>query len=235
MKTRRLLLLVVAISAPPAFAQQADPPGLGEVVVTGNRFNTRYAQQDRPVIGLRRQADAAVLPVSISSDTREEGARKKEIQAVLLSALERATGAGIEILSGTVQLIPVTKANYQELSFQYAGRVDTSRVDIMLKVKLYGSAAAAEKKLTDFIKATSSYGRASMDKTGGLTLTIVNPDQYRDAILKLVAEDARHNAGIFGPDFAFNISGIDGQVAWSQVSSTDVFLYLPYKYVIVPK
>jgi hypothetical protein len=235
MRTWRLILLAVAISAPPAFAQQADPPGLGEVVVTGNRFNTRYAQQDRPVIGLRRQADGAVVPVSISSDTRDETTRKKEIQAVLLAALDRAASSGIEIVSGTVQLTPVTKVNYQELPFQYAGRVDTSRVDIMLKVKLVGSAAAAEKKLTDFIKATSGSGRATIDKMGGLTLTIVNPDQYRDAIVKLVAEDARHNAGIFGQDFAFNISGIDGQVAWSQVSSTDVFLYLPYRYTIVPK
>jgi len=105
----------------------------------------------------------------------------------------------------------------------------------MLRVKLAGSAAATEKKLTDFLKAISGSGRATIDKTGGLTLTIVNPDQYRDDIVKLVAEDAKHNAGIFGPDFAFHISGIDGQVAWSQVSSTDVFLYLPYKYTIVPK
>lgn len=206
-----------------------------EVTVTRNRFNTRYAQQDRPVVGLRRQADAAVMPVSISSDTRDETTRKKEIHTVLLAALDRAPDADIELVSGTVQLSPVTKANYQELQFQYAGRVDTSKIDIMLRVKLAGSAAVAEKKLIDFIKAISGSGRATIDKTGGLTLTIVNPDQYRDDIVKLVAEDAKHNAGIFGPDFAFHISGIDGQVAWSQVSSTDVFLYLPYKYTIVPK
>lgn len=235
MKVWHLLVVTVAIGAPPVFAQQDDPSGLGEVVVTGNRFNTRYAQQDRPVIGLRRQADAAVVPVSISSDTRDEPTRKKEIHAVLLAALDRAPGVGVELVSGTVQLAPVTKANYQDVPFQYAGRVDTSKIDIMLKVKLAGSAAAAEKKLTDFVKATSGSGRATIDKTGGLTLTIVNPDQYRDEIVKLVAEDAKHNAGIFGSDFAFNISGIDGQVAWSQVSRTDVFLYLPYKYTIVPK
>lgn len=70
---------------------------------------------------------------------------------------------------------------------------------------------------------------------GGITLTVVNPDQYRDAIVQLVAGDARHMAALFGPDFTFNVTGIDGQVSWSQVSSTEVFLYIPYRYVIIPK
>ena len=70
------------------------------------------------MIGLRRQADAAVVPVSISSDTRDETTRKKEIHTVLLAALDRAPGTDIELVSGTVQLSPVTKANYLELQFQ---------------------------------------------------------------------------------------------------------------------
>jgi hypothetical protein len=68
-----------------------------------------------------------------------------------------------------------------------------------------------------------------------LTLTIVNPDQYRDAIVKLVADNARHYAALFGTDYAVQVNGIDAQVYWSQVSGTDVFLYVPYRYTIVPK
>jgi FtsP/CotA-like multicopper oxidase with cupredoxin domain len=66
-------------------------------------------------------------------------------------------------------------------------------------------------------------------------LTIVNPDQYRDAIVQLVADNARRYAAMFGPDYAVQVGGIDGQVFWSQVSGTDVFLYVPYRYTIVPK
>lgn len=240
MNTRHLLAASLVLAAAPVFAQQQAPSaptssGLGEVVVTANRQNTRYAQQDRPVVGLRRQADAAVMPMAISSDTREEAVRKKEIHAVLLGALDRAATAGLDLVSGTVQIAPVTRANYQDLPFQWAGRADTSKVDLMVRVKLAGSAAQAEKRLTDFIKAIPGSGRGVTDKTGGMTLTIVDPDRYRDDIVRLVAEDAKHNAAMFGPDFGFNVSGIDGQVGWSQVGSTEVFLYLPYRYTIIPK
>jgi hypothetical protein len=233
--SRALAVAAIAWASPPALAQQPEAAGLGEVVVTATRGNIRYFQQDRPVVGLRRAADAAAMPLAISSDTREEAIRKREIHTALLAAIDRAAAGGLELVSGTVQLDPITRANYQELPFQWAGRVDTSKIDLMVKVRLAGSATAAEKRLVDFIKAVPRSGRAAVEKTGAMTLTIVDPDQYRDAIVQLVAQDARHNAGIFGPDFTFNIGGIDGPVSWSQVSSTDVFLSLPYRYTIVPK
>ncbi|HEX8481036.1 MAG TPA: hypothetical protein VF650_03955 [Allosphingosinicella sp.] len=233
--SRALVVAAIALASPPALAQQPEAPGVGEVVVTATRGNIRYFQQDRPVVGLRRAADAAAMPLAISSDAREEAVRKREIHTALLAAIDRAAAGGLELVSGTFQLSPITRANYQELPFQWAGRVDTSKIDLMVKVRLAGSATAAEKRLVDFIKAVPRSGRAAVEKTGAMTLTIVDPDQYRDAIVQLVARDARHNAGIFGPDFTFNISGIDGAVSWSQVSSTDVFLSLPYRYTIVPK
>lgn len=224
---------LLATSVTPLAAQ--DTGGLGEVVVTANRNNIRYFQQDRPVVGLRRQADGAVIAVSISSDSRDAETRKKEIHAVLLAALGRARGAGVELVSGSYQLEPVTKANYAELPFQWGNRADTSKVDLLVKTRLAGSAAAAEKRLGDFIKAVPRSDRGVIDKTGNLKLTIVEPDQYRDEVIKLVAEEATRNAAIFGPEYRYNISGIDSQLSWSQVSSTDVFLYLPYRYSIYPR
>jgi hypothetical protein len=226
---------LIAMLCTPATAQQANAPELGEVVVTSNRLNARYAQENRPVIGLRRQADSAVLQVAISSDARDEATRKREIHAMLVSAIDRAAAAGIELVTGGFELSPVTKANYQELPFVGAGRVDTSQVFLMIKAKLAGSAVAAQQKLDTFVKGVPRSGRGAIDKTGVLTLTIVNPDQYRETIVKLVAENARHQASIFGPDYAVQVSGVDGQVFWSQVSGTDVFLYVPYRYTIVPK
>lgn len=216
-------------------AQAANAPDLGEVVVTANRMSGRYFQQERPVVGLRRQADSAVLRVMISSDSRDEAARKREIHAMLLAALDRASAAGVELVTGNFELTPVTRANYSELPFTGAGRVDTSKVDLMVKARLAGSTGSAEDKMAAFIKSVPANGRALMERTGGLTLTIVNPDQYRDTIVKLVAESAAKYAAMFGPGYGVSVSGIDGQVAWSQVSGTEVFLYVPYSYTIVPK
>lgn len=234
----RFAAAVAALLAAPALAQQAAPAGngLGEVLVTANRNTIPYAQQDRPVVGLRRPADAAVIAVAISSDTREEATRKREIHAVLLAALARAEAAGLDLVWGGSLIAPVTRANYQDLPFQWAGRADTSKVDLMVRAPLAGSTAAvADKRLADFVKAVPLTGRGVIDKTGNLTLTVVDPDQYRARIIGLVADDARASAAAFGPDFAFTVTGIDGQVAWSQVSGTEVFLTLPYRYTIVPR
>jgi hypothetical protein len=227
--------LLLAATPIPAMSQEKEAPGLGEVVVTANRLNARYAQQDRPVIGLRRQADSAVMTISFSSDSRDEETRKKEIYAMLQSAMDRAATAGVELVTGNFELVPVTKANYQELPMWGAGRPDTSKVDVMVKVKLAGSTNAADKRIEDFAKSIPKTGRGAVDRMGGLTLTIINPDQYRQAIIELVAEDGRRQAAVFGADYAVQVSGIDGQLFWSQVSGTDVFLYIPYRYTIVPK
>jgi len=227
--------VALVLAAGAAFAQPAEPQGLGEVMVTSNRNGAPYAQQDRPVVGLRRTADAAVMSFTVTSDTRDPETRKQEIHTVLLAAIDKAATSGFEIVSGTFRVEAVTRENYQSLLLQPAGRVDTSQVRVLVKAKLAGTAAETAARLQRFIGSLRGAGRATAEDGGGWTLTVVNPDQYRDAIISLVAEDARHNAALFGPDFTFNITGIDGQVAWSQISSTEVFLYIPYRYSIVPK
>lgn len=229
------LAATILASAAPLTAQNPKAPALGEIIVTANRMNAGYAQENRPVIGLRRQADSAVMMISISSDSRDEATRKKEIHTMLLAAMDRAAASGVELVTGNFELRPITKVNYQELPFNWAGRVDTSKVDIMVKVRLAGSTVAATERIDDFVKGIPKTGRGAVDKSGALTLTIVNPDQYREQIIKLVADDAKTQAAVFGPDYAVQVSGIDGQLFWSQVSGTEVFLYLPYRYSIGPK
>lgn len=210
-------------------------PGLGEVLVTANRSNTLYALNERPVVGLRRRADAMVMPFWVESDTRDATTRSQEINTVLASLVDRAASAGLELVAGQAQLIQITKANYKSLPVVGAGRVDTSRVWLMVKAPLGQDAAETQKRLAAFVREAKGSGRATVETNGGTTLTIVNPDQYRAEIVKLVAEDAKMVAGLFGPDFTFNVTGIDGQVSWSQVSPTEVFLTLPYRYSIVPR
>jgi hypothetical protein len=232
-----LALSLTAIAAPAQQgpAPQVNGPALGEVMVSSNRQSTRYYQQDRPVVGLRRRADAAVMWFSVTSDTREEPTRRQEIHTVLLGAIDRAAASGFEIVSGNGQLQPVTRENYKSLPIEWAGRVDTGKVNVMVRAKLTGSAEEVQGRLSAFVRSLSKTGRATVETGGAITLTVINPDQYRDQIVSLVAQDAKHNAALFGPEFTFSLTGIDGQVAWSQVSSTDVFLFIPYRYSIVPK
>lgn len=222
-------------AAAPLAAQASNAVDIGEVVVTAQRTSQGFYQQNRPVVGLRRQADSAVMSIQISSDSRDEAERKREIQAVLAAALDRAPGAGVELVTGNFELVPVTRASAKDLAYSGAGRPDTSRVVLMVKAKLAGSTLAAQQRIDAFVKSVPRSGRGLLEPWGGLSLTIVNPDQYRDAIVKLVAEHANRYAAMFGPDYRVTVSGIDGEVNWSQVSGTEVFLYIPYKYSIVAK
>lgn len=225
-------LMLIAFAAPTiAFAQASE----GEIIVTAQRSSDEYYSDGQPVIGLRRQADSAVQSVSINSDSRDETTRKREIHTMLLSAIDRASAAGVQLVTGNFELVQVTRNNYLDLDFKAGSRPDTSKIDLMVKSKLAGSTGTAQKRIDDFIRAVPVNGRALIDKRGDLTLTIINPDQYRDQVVKLVAEGALHNAGFFGPDYGVEVSGIGEELEWSQVSNTEVFLYVPYRFIIKRK
>ncbi len=212
-----------------------DNNSMGEVVVTAQRSSKDYYSDEQPVIGLRRQADSAVQGISITSDSRDEAVRKNEIHAMLLAAIDRANAAGVQLVSGNFELVTVTKDNFRDLAFQNAGRPDTSKVDLMVKAKLSGSTGSAQRRIDDFVRAVPPSGRSLMEKHGALTLTIINPDQYRDEIVKLVAEAAKKNASYFGADYGAEVTGLNAQLEWAQVSNTEVFLYIPYRFTIRPK
>ena len=73
-----------------------------------------------------------------------------------------------------------------------------------------------------------------MEKDGDLTLSVVGPDQYRDAIVDRVAADAKAMAARLGPAYAVHANGLDRPVEWSRASLTEVYLYVPYSYSVVP-
>ncbi|MDB5722627.1 MAG: TonB-dependent receptor, partial [Alphaproteobacteria bacterium] len=93
---------------------------------------------------------------------------------------------------------------------------------------------AALDRIEAFIKSVPTVGRAEMRRKGDLTLSIVSPDQYRGQIVDLVAADARAMAARVGPDYAVEAKGLDRPVDWSRASLTEVFLYVPYSYSVVP-
>jgi hypothetical protein len=230
----RFVMTALLLAAAPSLAEAQDQ-GLGEIIVTAQRTSSDYFSDEQPVVGLKRQADSAVQPITISSDSRDEGVRKREIYAMLAAAVQRASSAGVDLVTGDFELVPVTSSTFRDLVFAGGSRPDTSVVSLMVKAKLSGSTGGAQKRIDDFIRAVPPDGRSLMEKKGGLTLTIINPDQYRDEIVKLVAAEAKRYAGYFGAEYGVEVSGLNEQLAWSQVSNADVFLYIPYRFIIKPR
>ena len=207
----------------------------GEVVVTAQRASADYLSDEQTVVGLRRTADSAIQPVKFTSDSREEDMRKREIHAMLEAAIRRAEGAGVELVTGDFELTRVTLANYKDLAFGRGQRPDTSEIGLFVKAGLAGSVGSAQSRIDTFVKAVPPNGRALMEKGGGITLTIINPDQYRPEIVRLVAAEALKTAAAFGPDYGVEVAGLNEQLIWAQASATEVFLYIPYRFSVRPK
>lgn len=222
-----LSVLVLCWSPAPSFAQAEDDSFTADY--------TAGASQQRgtpPVIGLRRRADYLVMQLSFSSDSRDFLVRRQEIHAMLLGALDKARAAGFELATGSPVLAPVTRENYQNIPFQWAGREDTSKADVLIKVPLTGSADDAEKRVDTFVSGLERKGRGTILKSGTRLLAVRSPEQYRAPIVRQIAESARAHAEAFGPDYRAIVDGIDKPVQWSQVSDSEVFLYLPYSFRI---
>lgn len=261
-------LCSVALFAAPVLAQD-DDGGMGEVVVTATRMSNSlssspisiggFVPASPPVIGFKRQADSAVRNIDIVSDSREEDMRRREVQAMLLDAIDRAKKDGFSLVTGQLELVEVTRANWQDQFPELAGKAktdddddddddydddeneaktayeddgETMTIRLKVKTKLDGSINNAQQKIAGFLKGVPATGRSLIKPSGGLALTIINPDQYRDEIYKKIAAGAQHAVSFYGPDYGVEVVGLDGDVAWQQVSNTEVFLYIPYSFKI---
>ena len=119
MKRLTLALFVgLTLLMPPAMAQDGDAEN---IVVTGSRIRGYSGiaaigqPEPRPVIGIRRQADSALRSVEITSDSLDDGMRRREVRAMLLDAIDRAPKQGFNIVTGQFTVTEVTRANWQQL------------------------------------------------------------------------------------------------------------------------
>jgi hypothetical protein len=224
----------------------------------------------RPVIGVRRQADSAVRVVEITSDSVDEGLRRREVRAMLFAAIDRAKGQGFNIVTGQFTVTEITRANWKDLFPDLAKGSDSNYSDddetwqededdegdnddedddskpkpafedddstttlrLKVKTKLVGSIDNMDRKIAAFVKGVPVTGRSLMKQKGIMALTIINPEQYRDAIYKLIADGAQHAGEFYGAGYGLEVTGLNNDVAWEQVSETDLFLFVRYNFSI---
>jgi hypothetical protein len=261
-----LAISSLAFFAIPLSAQDegaSDNEG-AEVIVTGTRIaagRNQIAIPAPPVIGIKRIADSAVRNIEIISDSREEDMRKREVQAMLLAAIDLAKREGMSLVTGQFEVVEVTRANWQD---QFAGLVikdddaaddedeeddeddddenkpkpafedngNSTIIRLKVKAKLVGSIDNVEQKIKAFLKKVPVTGRSVIEKKSGTALTIINPEQYRDEIYRKISSGAKHAVTFYGTEYGLNVTGLDNAIAWKQVSNTQVFLYIPYSFSV---
>ena len=251
----------IALFASALVAQDEDGGGEVIVTgsrISNSGSGTVVGSLQPPVIWLKRLADSAVRNIEIVSDSRESEMRRREVQTTLLDALDRAKREGFSLVTGQFELVEISRANWQDHFPELAGKADpgdeedddygenednepqaafedngsTATVRLKVKTKLDGSIGSAQLKINSFVKGVPVTGRSQIEQKGGLALTIVKPDQYRDEIYSRIAAGAKHAVSFYGTEYGLDIVGLDSAIAWKQVSNTEVFLYIPYNFSI---
>jgi hypothetical protein len=236
---RCLAALALFACACPAYAQDLYE---SEVVVTGSRSALEQANfssydSQRPAVGLRRTADFLVQEVAVRGDTRDGEQRAQEIRAMLNDAVRLAEQHGVDLAFGESLLTDLTLANIDELTLQPDSRPDSERINFLVKARLGAdqSAADAERRIARFIEAVPERGRAQMDEWGDSSLSVVGPDSFRDEIISAIADDAAKQAGKLGEGYAVEIGGMNTPVQWVRSGLSEVLLYIPYSFRIIPR
>jgi hypothetical protein len=254
-------LTALALLSAPLWAQDEDAP-IENIVVTAQRISGPVRSTDapdrRPVIGLKRKADSVVRTITITSDSREEDMRKREVETMLLAALDMADREGLSLVTGVYEVTVVTKANWRDLFPGLVGKGaddqddededdddDSSKVapgfkddgseavlTLKVKTRLTGSIAEAQGRITRFVKQVPQNGRAQMAQKGELALTIINPEQYRDEIYRRIAAGTKHAIGFYGSEYGAEVTGLDREIKWEQANASEVFLFIPYSFTV---
>lgn len=248
---RRILIGLAAAGilggAMPVLAQE-------EIIVTGMRRLNPDNDEMRPVDirsaalaavppaaaqMLRRTADFAVQQVVVVSDTVEEEEAHKEVQAMTRKAIDLSAASGVQLASGELVVEPLTPGNYKDLRIEEIDEdeIDGQAVKFLVKVPLAPGidAKTALAKIDKFIKAVPAVGRAEIKAYSELTLSVVDPEQYRGAIIDLVAKDTAGTSARFGAGYGVEVTGLDKPVQWKRASLTEVQLFLPSDSKVRPR
>lgn len=238
MKRQALMLAALVAVVAPGAAQAQDE---GMIVVTGSRVERddydQYYDNEQSAIGLTRKADNFVKPIFINSDSRDPEVRRAEVTAMLQDVMRLAGKQGIALVAGDYKLMPLTDETLNTLSYGVGSRPDTTRVKVYARLPVGGSFAGVKEvdaAIAAFAKAVPLTGRSYIE-TGGTDLAINNPQGYRGAVVKAIADEAKRYAAMFGPDYGIEIRGLDSELFFKQASETEVFLYISHSFVIRPK
>lgn len=228
---KRLMLgaLLVALAVP---AQAQD-----EIIVTASRRSAGDSAQTSGV-GVKRRADFAVERVTVYGDARDKTLRRKEIIDTVRGAIRLAATRGIELAYGETLIRPLTLSNVEDkLSFdEEESRNDAEKVSFVIKTPLgSGDASAAFDRLAAFRKAVPLVGRAELEPDGEPGVSIVDPSQYRAAVIAAIAADANAAARAFGANYVAEVANLNRPIRWVLVSPTEVLLYLDHDLQVVSK
>ena len=238
--TLRCILLGALLAVAAAEAAQAQT----ETVVVTAEKRTGYggpqgedaSAPEPPHLFLVKRADHVLTRVNVTCDTRDFTQRRNELKETLRAMIHKAAGTGsISLSVGDKVITDLNETGFDDI-ITADMRPDTSMATIIIKTKVApdDTLNKAIARVMQFMAATPMSGRTEIVRTGEWDLTIVGPEQYRDNIVQMIVNDAKHTAEMFGPANGVEVEGLERRVSWYQKSPLELALYIPYTLKITP-
>ena len=228
------LAALLAVTLAPAAVGGSD---VERVVVTGSRLYS----DNIPHISLLKRADYMITKVRVTCDTRDEKQRRSELKASLRDMLAAAAKSGtISLALGESVLGPLRESMFDDIitddKRDRDKRDDTDGATVVIKTKLTSADTfeSATGRIKAFIEKAPKAGRTEILREEGWDLSIVDPEQYRDDLIKQIVADAKHTAELVGSSHSASIEGLQSPVAWYQQGPLDLGLYISYTMTLVP-
>lgn len=213
-------------------ATSAQEYRMESVTVTSSKFS-----ESSPGVVLKRQGDFLLMDIAIESDSRELSVRKKEIQETvdkLLKSAKQKDDITVSIDANGMVFPLLTSEN---LPMTSGLRPDTSLVKLVLRTPIPKEVKDVQdlsSRLSVFANSINGVGRATVGAYDDTTVSVLNPQQYRMDVIFAVLDEVKAVTGRLGPDYRVVLTGIDNQMKWRGVDSTNVVFYIPYSYDVIP-
>lgn len=218
--------------------------GEDEIIVTAMRYVDRFEETALPAVTLTRRADAVILDVTIESDSRDAAQRRTELQQTL-TEIERRARVGGPVSVGLLREGPQGEAG--ETSFaaftledamatlHNGARPDTTRARMVLRTPVGANDTLKDciKRLSGFLANVPKPGRV-LTMEGQPNLSLVNPGQYRAAVIAAIIADGRTALALAGPGHGLQISGLERRIAWRRADDLNLTLFVPHSWLIAP-
>ena len=220
--------LGLSIAAPLAAQEQR----LDSVVVTGSRID-----DPTPGVFLQRQGDFLLMDVVIESDSREFALRKREIVQTVDTLIARARRENDITISIDEDGLIYPLRSSDNLPITSGNRADTSRTTLVLRTPIPDNVAdpySLAQKLTVFKDSIDETGRASVISDTDVTISVVDPHQYRGEVIKLILDEIKTISDQLGPDYRVTIDGLDQRMRWRRSDQFNLIFFIPYEYDVIP-
>lgn len=233
---RRLAAAVFGIALLTTSPGLAQTAGVEEIVVTGSRMQD-YDAAATPFVVLRKRADNLITRITVVCDTRDQSQRRSELKATLRNLIKAAAGDKQIALGVGDEVVGVFDDSMLDTVIEPDAKADTSKATLIVKTGLAPGDTfdGATSRIKLFAARAAKVGRTEILFQHGWELTLVGPGQYRPEVARLVADDARKMAAVFGDTYGVEVQGLQLPVSWYQAGPLDLALYIPYRLTVRPR